>query len=62
MLKKLPRDWCKKNWTGLDLTIKMDIFFKFLTEMATSKSYWNTNFPRCLPKTSFYHPEYPRMP
>ena len=23
------RDWCKKNWTGLDLTIKMDIFSIF---------------------------------
>ena len=23
------RDWCKKNWTELDLTIKMDIFSNF---------------------------------
>ena len=23
------RDWCKKNWTGLDSTIKMDIFSIF---------------------------------
>ena len=25
----LNRDWCKKNWTGLDSTIKMDNFSIF---------------------------------
>ena len=27
------RDWCKKNWTGLDSTIKMDIFSMFWLQL-----------------------------
>ena len=41
---------------------KNGYFFQFLTEMFSSQSHWNTNFPRSLPKTPFYHPEYSGIP
>ena len=46
----------QKNSTGLDLTIKIDILFKFLTVMANLQWHWNTIFPKSLQKTNSYPP------